>query len=105
MEWQEPGTSGAFLPRKESTQRRLESDEFDFQFEEPTVDAIEFLIARRMFDLLDIHPAYDNQPTTAALRGLPHGDPEAVIFVAGKPIDALHRLKIEDDLHFLRENN
>lgn len=60
------------------------------------------IIARRMFDLLDIHPAYDNQPTTAALRGLPHGDPEAVIFVAGKPIDALHRLKIEDDLHFLR---
>jgi SPOR domain/NMT1-like family len=59
------------------------------------------IIARRMFELLDIHPAYDNRPTATALRGLPQGDPEAVVFVAGKPVNALQTLDAGSNLRLL----
>ncbi len=59
------------------------------------------LIARRLFELLDINPVYDDRPTAAALQGVTQGDPEAVVFIAGKPVIAVQNLKSSDDLRLL----
>lgn len=59
------------------------------------------LIARRLFELLDINPVYDDRPTAVALQGVTHGDPEAVVFIAGKPVVAVQNLKSTDDLRLL----
>jgi TRAP-type uncharacterized transport system substrate-binding protein len=59
------------------------------------------VIARRMFELLGIHPKYDNRPIPAALEGVPRGDPAAVVFVAGKPADIVRDIRVAGSLHFV----
>ncbi len=59
------------------------------------------IIARRLFELLDINPVYDSRPTAVGLQGVGQGDPEAVVFVAGKPVIAVQNLKGADELRLL----
>jgi TRAP-type uncharacterized transport system substrate-binding protein len=59
------------------------------------------VIARRMFELLGIHPKYDNRPIPAALEGVPRGDPAAVVFVAGKPADIFRDIAVVGSLHYV----
>jgi TRAP-type uncharacterized transport system substrate-binding protein len=59
------------------------------------------VIARRMFELLGIHPKYDNRPIPAALEGIPRGEPSAVVFVAGKPADIFRDIRVAGNLHFV----
>jgi TRAP-type uncharacterized transport system substrate-binding protein len=59
------------------------------------------VIARRMFELLGIHPKYDNRPIPAALDGVPRGDPAAVVFVAGKPADIFRDIPVIGNLHYV----
>lgn len=59
------------------------------------------VIARRMFELLGIHPKYDNRPIPAALDGVPRGDPAAVVFVAGKPADIFRDIPVIGSLHYV----
>jgi uncharacterized protein len=62
------------------------------------------VIARRMFELLGIHPKYDNRPIPTALEGVPRGDPAAVVFVAGKPADIFRAIPVVGNLHYVPIN-
>jgi uncharacterized protein len=59
------------------------------------------VIARRMFELLAIQPRYDNRPIQQALRGVRAGDPAAVVFIAGKPVDVFNDIQIPGSLRFV----
>jgi TRAP-type uncharacterized transport system substrate-binding protein len=59
------------------------------------------VIARRLFELLGIQPIFDNRPTLDALKGAPTGDPAAVLFVAGKPVQAFRDIQIVGNLRFV----
>jgi len=59
------------------------------------------IIARRLFELLGINPIFDDRPTAVALQGLPQGDPEAVVFIAGKPVIAVQNLKDTEGLRLV----
>jgi TRAP-type uncharacterized transport system substrate-binding protein len=59
------------------------------------------VIARRLFDLLGIQPIYDNRPTLDALKGAPTGDPAAVLYIAGKPVQAIGDIQLVGNLRFV----
>ncbi|MDB5370189.1 MAG: transporter substrate-binding protein [Roseomonas sp.] len=59
------------------------------------------IIARRLFEGLGVRPIFDNRPTAEALRGVPTGDPAAVVFVAGKPVAAFQDVSIVGNLHLV----
>jgi TRAP-type uncharacterized transport system substrate-binding protein len=59
------------------------------------------VIARRLFELLGIQPIFDNRPTLDALQGAPTGDPAAVLFVAGKPVQAFRDIQIVGNLRLV----
>lgn len=62
------------------------------------------VIAKRLFEGLGVRPIFDNRPTLEALRGVPGGDPAAVVFIAGKPVaafQAYHDVPIVANLHFV----
>jgi TRAP-type uncharacterized transport system substrate-binding protein len=58
-------------------------------------------IARRLFEHLGVRPVFSNTPTALALQSLPTGDPAAVVFIAGKPVQVLRDISIIGNLHFI----
>jgi hypothetical protein len=59
------------------------------------------VIARRLFELLNITPIYDNGSTIDAFRSLPTGNPAATVFVAGRPVQAFQDIEFVGHLQLL----
>ncbi len=59
------------------------------------------VMARRLFDSLGVKPVYDYRPTLQALPGVPTGNPVAVLYVAGKPMDEFRQIQVIGNLRFV----